>query len=100
MSARQRRLDAQRATFEALRAEADAGHIAVPRKLPTSAEMKVEATVRRFGEEKTAWKGALCAAMHRLPGAFSVQFCQRQIKRIDQAIIDARTSALLRDLKF
>lgn len=107
--------DARETTFQLLKAEVDAGYVhPVPRPTPadhkTAAESYQEADdtlkwlqdnkdkVQRLIAERSSWRGALCAAMNAVPGAFSIEFCQRQIKRISDAIIKTRNALLLRDL--
>ncbi|MDG4721177.1 hypothetical protein [Thalassospira aquimaris] len=51
-------------------------------------------------DERHSWRKALCQAMGRVPGAFSAEFCTRQIKRINDAITKTRNALLMRDLKF
>lgn len=56
--------------------------------------------IPRLEAEHSVWKRALCAATHKMPGAFSAAFCQRKIKQIGEALHRAANSALLRDIKF
>ena len=99
------RRQAQKATVEALRAEADAGHIVVPRRLPTPAEMKaatdaykVAAELDEFElrrRELSSWMRALADSLAGLAGSFSVQFCRKRIREISYAIARAKAAPLL-----
>lgn len=56
--------------------------------------------VPRLEAEKSVWRRALCAATHQLPHAFPVEYCRSKIKHLSEAIITAKNSALVRNLKF
>lgn len=117
--------EAGKSTLELLKAEVDAGYShPVPR--PTKADHRAasdayqsaDASAQRLGEdndtlkwlqenkseverliaERSVWRKALCSAMGRLPGAFSAEFCARQIRRLNDAITRTRNALRLRNI--
>jgi hypothetical protein len=94
------RREAQLATLAALRAEADAGHVVIPRKLPTPAEMKAATDAYKVAAhlanlELRSWKQALAESLAGRIGAFSVGFCRKRIREISYAIARAKAAPLL-----
>lgn len=119
--------DARKACFELLKAEVDAGYChPVPRPTPadhraaTDAYQQADQSFQAMSEdedtlkwlqtnrvkmqelidERQTWRKALCQALGRMPGAFSAEFCTRQIRRLNDAITKIRNALLLRNLHF
>ena len=118
---------ARKARLELLKAEVDAGYChPVPRPTPadhraaTDAYQQADQSLQSISDdedtlkwlqankgkmqelidERQSWRAALCQALGRMPGAFSAEFCTRQIRRLNDAITKIRTALLMRDLKF
>ena len=94
------RREAQLATLAALRAEADAGHVVIPRKLPSPAEMKAATDAYKVAAhladlELRSWKRALAESLAGRIGAFSVRFCRKRIRELAYTIARAKAAPLL-----